>query len=214
MKYEITEKQLAFLSNFLERKGFLESETKLELMDHLICDFEENGNGNLSEFLSEKLNFIRLYSFKNANKKDKYYRRVYFKETVKEFQNFFLDKKKIPITILSALVIYLISFHLTKDIIIISFLTSLLSCMIYGFFINWFKTNKALRKLEEIRSFGLDTSIPFFIFVFPNALNYLIINKIIFSVTWFVFFFYSLSSIFQMKKKKKHLLEKYKHLLS
>lgn len=213
-KHEITEKQLVFLSDFLERKGFLENESKYELMDHLICEFEERGNGNLSQFLSDKLNFIRKYSLNNTNKKSMYYRKLYFKESLREFKLFFTDVKLIPITVLSILIIYFLSIHLNEKVLSILVIISLFSCVMYGFYLEFFKTKKSLRKLEEIRPFGLDVGLPFWVVVFPKFLDYLLFNKVIFSIVWFTFLLFSIAAIIQMEKKKKYLLDKYKHLLN
>ena len=52
---------MAFLERFLKKYDFGSEDDKIELIDHIVLDFEENGNGNLSQYLSEELGFIKNF---------------------------------------------------------------------------------------------------------------------------------------------------------
>lgn len=206
-KYTITEKQLAFLDSFLDRKGYTNNETKFELMDHLICDFEENGNGNLSQFLSNKLYFIEQQKFK----KEKIFNRLYFKEMLKEFVSFFIDFKKITITILLFFLSYLTTVFFSEKVVLIVFAISLVSIQLYGLYTCF--VEKELRKLEEFRALAAAVYLPsivvHFFPLFKGLLNY----KIAFSIFWALVFILMLSFSVYTKRKKDELVNKYKYLI-
>ncbi|CAL2081407.1 hypothetical protein [Tenacibaculum sp. 190524A05c] len=206
-KYKITEKQLDFLDKFLTKKGYSNNENKFELMDHLICDFELNGNGNLSQFLSTKLSFINEQKFT----KQKIYNRLYLREMFKEFLSFFSDFKKIPLTILIFFFIYYFTKYFNNKVIIVSFGISLITLQLYGLYISF--VEKELRKIEEFRALATVTYMPSYIVIlFSNVQSPLKYIEL-FAFFWFLTFMITLSFVIYAKSKKDELKKKYNHLI-
>ena len=212
-KHEITEKQLAFLDRFLKKHNFGSEDDKIELKDHIISDFETNGNGNLSQYLSEELGFIKKFIGNKLRVIHKSYRR----KTIDEALSFFTSIKKLPITIVVFLTIYLLTLNLNGKVLIVLFYVSVLSFFIYSqFFLNIKKKDR--KKLDRIEYLGQEMWLPYVMLVFPlhiaTTTDIELMNSVFFSVYWFVAIAYSVAAIIVMKKEKKIIYEKYKHLLS
>ena len=112
--YEITEKQLTFLNGFLLRKyPDISNETRIELVDHLISDFEATTeNGNLSQYLSNELGFIRKFVFNGISE----IKKGYGKLTWKKFFSFFSNSKLLPISIFIILFLYILNANLNSGL--------------------------------------------------------------------------------------------------
>ena len=209
MEKKITEKQLKFLSEFLNRKGYENDETKLELMDHLICEFEENGNGNLSEFLSHKLEFIRSYKQKHQN----IISQVYKKELISEFKKYFLNLDKIPITLISLFVMYFVATNFNSKVTIIISIISFACAQAYIYLIIFF-TKKFIRKTTSMAALTSIISLPSLFICLPKEFyNFLLTHKTLYLLFWFVAFIINLSTASYIKRKKEIIKTKYQHLL-
>lgn len=212
-KHKITEKQLAFLDRFLKKYDFGSEDDKIELKDHIVSDFEMNGNGNLSQYLSEELGFIKNF----IGSKLKVIHKSYRRKTIDEAISFFTSIKKIPITIAVFLSIYLLTIYLNGTVLIALFYVSVLSLFAYSqFFLNIKKKDK--KKLDRIEYLGQEMWLPYLMIVFPLHVavtaDFMLMNSIFFSVYWFIAIAYSIAAIIVMKKEKKIIYEKYKHLLN
>ncbi|TCP23910.1 hypothetical protein EV195_10775 [Tenacibaculum skagerrakense] len=209
MEKKITEKQLKFLSEFLNRKGYENDETKLELMDHLICEFEEKGNGNLSEFLSHKLEFIRSYKQKHQN----IISLVYKRELIGEFKKYFLNLDKIPITLISLLVMYFVTTNFNSKVTLIITIISFACVLAYIYSIVFF-TKKFIRKTTSMVALTSIIWLPSsFIYLPKEFYNFLLTHKTLYILFWFVAFIINLSAASYIKRKKEVIKTKYQHLL-
>ena len=214
--YEITEKQLAFLEDYLKRKyPSITDETRIELTDHLISDFEATTqNGNLSQYLSNELEFIRRFVGNRITLSQK----NYDKEVWLIFFRFFKELKNLPITIGSFLLIFFLTHNLSNKAIWLSFFISVFGIYGYSIFASTIKPKK-LRKLNDVqflgKGFGL--GIPYFMVMIPIVIDnkdIFLKYKLFFSFYWFFAFSLSVAAIIVLHKKKKIILEKYKHLLN
>ena len=209
-KHEITEKQLAFLDRFLKKHNFGSEDDKIELKDHIISDFEMNGNGNLSQYLSEELSFIKKFIGNKLRVIHKSYRR----KTIDEALSFFTSIKKLPITIVTFLIVYLLVTYVNETVTQTLFFVSIISLFIYSeFFLKIKKKDK--EKLDAIKYLGQEMWLPYLMVMLPlGFLEDFFVNNYFFSLYWFVAIAYSVAAIIVMKKEKKIIYEKYKHLLS
>ncbi|WP_347173161.1 hypothetical protein [Polaribacter uvawellassae] len=209
-KHEITPKQLAFLDRFLKKYNFGSEDDKIELKDHIISDFETNGNGNLSQYLSGELGFINKFIGSKLQVIHKSYRR----KTIDEAIGFFTSIKKLPITITVFFCIYLLTISLNETVLIVSFIINVLGLFIYSqFFLNIKKEDK--KKLDRIEYLGQEMWLPYLMVMLPLSFyDELIVNNFFFSLYWFIALVYSIAAILVMKKEKKIIYEKYKHLLN
>ena len=212
--YEITEKQLDFLEGYLLRKyPSITDETRIELSDHLISDFEATTeNGNLSQYLSNELGFIRKFVFAAANRHQK----KYGKETWRQFFSFFTETKLLPITFLNLILFYFLAENLNNKwlwgsfVIAVSiiFLISILFGMI---------NKKKLRKLEEVKYLGSDIWLGYLMIQLPDFFGFediLMSNSFLFTIYASFTTIYSLAAYIIIREKRKIILEKYKHLLN
>ena len=209
-KHEITEKQLAFLDRFLKKHNFGSEDDKIELKDHIISDFEMNGNGNLSQYLSEELSFIKKFIGNKLRVIHKSYRR----KTIDEALSFFTSIKKLPITIVTFLIVYLLVTYVNETVTQTLFFVSIISLFIYSeFFLKIKKKDK--EKLNAIKYLGQEMWLPYLMVMLPlGFLEDFFVNNYFFSLYWFVAISYSVAAIIVMKREKKVIYEKYKHLLS
>ena len=169
--YEITEKQLVFLDGFLlKRYPNISEDTRIELTDHLISDFEATSeNGNLSQYLSNEVGFIKRFVFNRVNEHQKNYR----KQTWKQFFRFFSDLKLIPITFLTIMLFYLLSENLKDKWLWGSFAiiqtTIFMSSIFFGLI-----RNKKLNKLNEVKYLGSEIWLSYVLVFLPNGFSCLI----------------------------------------
>lgn len=209
-KHQITAKQLAFLDRFLKKHNFGSEDDKIELKDNIISDFEMNGNGNLSQYLSEELSFIKKFIGNKLRVIHKSYRR----KTIDEALSFFTSIKKLPITIVTFLIVYLLVTYVNETVTQTLFFVSIISLFIYSeFFLKIKKKDK--EKLDAIKYLGQEMWLPYLMVMLPlGFLEDFFVNNYFFSLYWFVAIAYSVAAIIVMKKEKKIIYEKYKHLLS
>ena len=118
-KQHITTTQLAFLERFLAKYDFGSEDDKVELKDHLILDFEEKGNGNLSQYLSGEMGFIRRFIGSKLRVIHTNYRR----KTLQEVLGFFTSIRKLPMIMTLFLCMYALTMALNE--------TVLIGCLLY-----------------------------------------------------------------------------------
>ncbi|GAB7255678.1 hypothetical protein [Polaribacter sp. OB-PA-B3] len=213
-RYEITEKQLVFLEDFLLRKyPGISNETKIELIDHLVSDFEATTeNGNLSQYLSNELEFIARFVFKGVSLMKKTYR----KETWEQFFKFFTEPKLLLISISTLLFFYFLNETVTDKIVYL--VTIILSTLIFGYSV--FKgmiKNKELKNLDEVKFLGNEIWLPFTLVQLLGITNlcYSIMKySWLYTLVALFIIIYGLSALMVILKHKKIILEKYKHLLN
>ena len=213
-KYKITEKQLAFLEDYLKRKyPDATDETRIELIDHLVLDFEATTkNGNLSQYLSNELGFIRKFVFDSANRHQK----KYGKETWEQFYSFFIKPKLIPISFSILIIFYFLATILNNkwlwgSFVIIQSIILLISAL-FGMI-----NKKKFRKLDEVKYLGADIWLSYLLVQIPiifNVENYILYNKFLFSLYATFTIIYALAAYIVIREKRKFILEKYKHLLN
>ncbi|SDS49547.1 hypothetical protein SAMN05216503_3243 [Polaribacter sp. KT25b] len=215
--YEITEKQLDFLEGFLKRKyPSITDETKIELTDHLISDFEATTeNGNLSQYLSNELEFIRKF----VSTRVKLLGVNYNRDVWQEYLSYYTSIKKVPISIFTYFLIYFLSVNLNNKFVWLSFFFSVFGVYGYSLFAQTSKIPIEIRKLPELQLLGkgITMGIPYLmcmVIFFPDIKTVLLENSILFSFYWFFAFSLSIAALIVMHKKKNIITEKYKHLLN
>lgn len=215
--YEITEKQLTFLEDYLKRKyPGITDETRIELIDHLVSDFEANTpNGNLSQYLSNELEFIRRF----MRTRVKLLEVNYNKDVWEEYFSFFTTIKKIPITLFCFFGIYFLSQNLNDKFTWLSFFFSVF--IVYGYSLVAQSNNlpKKIKKLPEVQLLGkgITMGIPYIMWIvilFDQMRVFLLQSRLFFSFYWFFAFSLSIAVIIVMRHKKKIITYKYKHLLN
>jgi hypothetical protein len=212
--YEITEKQLVFLDGFLlKRYPNISDDTRIELTDHLISDFEATTeNGNLSQYLSNEIAFIRTFVFNRVSD----FKKNYGKQTWKQFFSFFSDLKLIPITFITIILFYLLSENLNNKWLWGSFTIIQTTIFIASIFFGFIR-NKKLKKLDEVKYLGSEIWLSYVLVFLPNGFgfdtflmsyNFLFIAYASFTII------YAFAAFIIIREKRKYILEKHKHLLN
>ncbi len=216
-RYEITQKQLTFLEDYLKRKyPSITEETRIELTDHLVSDFEATTkNGNLSQYLSNEIEFIRRFMRTRVKLLGANYTRYVWLE----YASFFTSLKKVPITLFIFFIIYLLSVNLSDKFVWLSFFFSVFAVYGYSLFVQEKSMPKHIRKLPEVQALGkgITMGIPYLmamIFLIPIDKSILFEHRFFFTLYWFFAFSLSIASIIVLLQKKKVILKKYKHLLN
>ena len=213
-RYEITEKQLVFLEDYLKRKyPSITDETRIELIDHLISDFEATTeNGNLSQYLSNELGFIRKFVFDSANNHHK----KYGKETWKQFFSFFTETKLLPFTLIVFVLFYFLAENLSDKWLWGSF--TIIQSIIFLISIFFGMINKKkLRKLDEVKYLGADIWLPYIMIQLPSGFGFdtfIMSNSFLFTIYASFTLIYALAAYVVIREKRKIILKKYKHLLN
>lgn len=204
---------MAFLESYIKRKKrYSDSESLHELIDHLVTDFEYNGNGNLSEYLANNSEFIFNYKANN----DSAVHWSYQRELWKKLFSFFTMLKYIPLTILATFALYLLFFKMSLSIMSLGllFMIFIIVSMIYGF-IKTYHKNKKIRRLVAFKYLGNIMSLPsVFLYMFTPIKDFLIEYKFIFFLYVLFAFGLSISGVIIIQEKRKEILRKYKYLLS
>lgn len=212
--YEITEKQLDFLEDFLKKKyPNMSNETRIELVDHLVADFEATTeNGNLSQYLSHEIEFIRNF----INNRLIEWKKKYCQLTWNKFFSFFFNFKLIPISILVFVFFYFLNHTFSTKNTWLVLLLLQNSVFIFSAFFGLIKNNK-IKKLDEIKYLGAEIWLPFLLVQLPIGLEFTdIISKNSFYFTIYASFIiiFGLSAFLTLKEQKIIILEKYKNLLN
>jgi hypothetical protein len=216
-RYEITDKQLAFLEGFIDKKySNINEETRIELIDHLISDFEATTeNGNLSQYLSNELEFIRRF----MSARVKILGVNYTRNVWQEYWSFFTDFKKVPITLFTFLMIYFLSNNLNSKWVWLSFFFSVFGVYGYSLFAQTKNIPKEVRKLPEVQLLGkgITMGIPYLmcmVIPFSEIRILLLESSLLFSLYWFFAFSLCIAAVIVLNTNKKEILEKYKYLLN
>ena len=210
MEKKITDKQLAFLEDYLKRKKlFSDEEERFELMDHLICDFEVNGNGNLTQYLADCSWFISQYGAKRNSNIHWGYQSLLWKKLF----SFFVEFNYFPITIIIGLSFLYLSYSLNEKLLFIAFFISIIGQIIYGFYLTYHH-KKRIRKLMSFKYLGNIMGLPqVFLYSLSLTKSFLADNRLFFFFCWFLVFGLSVAGILVIKEKRELLLKKYKYLL-
>jgi len=216
-RYEITQKQLAFLEDYLKRKKrFSDPEDLYELIDHVILDFEATTqNGNLSQYLADNSTFIYNYKGSSKNKESAVHWQ-YQRELWKGFFGFFYTLRQIPFTILSLTIMYSLffKFNLSNKILGGIFITLIILPMIMSFILTYHK-NKSIKKLISFKYLSNIMTLPsMFLYLFSPIADFLKENRTFFFIYVALAFGLHVSGIILITEKRKIILEKYKHLLN
>ncbi|ARV15922.1 hypothetical protein [Polaribacter sp. SA4-12] len=212
--YEITEKQLTFLEDYLKRKKrILDPEDLYELIDHLVTDFETTTeNGNLSQYLSDNSDFI--FNYKGNNRSDIHW--SYQRQLWSNFFGFFTTLKFIPITISVLSIIFFLFYELDFSNKNLSLLFVLLIGIpaIYGF-INTYHKKKQIRRLVSFKYLGNILALPqMFLYLFSPIKDFLFEHKFLFFLYVTFAFGLNMAGVLLVKQKRILILKKYKHLLN
>lgn len=143
--YKITEKQLDFLENFIDKKyPNISDDTRIELIDHLILDFEATTeNGNLSQYLSNEIEFIRRF----MRARVKLLKENYDRDVWQEYFSFFISIKRIPITLFCFFCIYFLSQNLNDKFTWLGFFFSVMVVYLYSLIAKPSNLPQEIRKL-------------------------------------------------------------------
>ncbi|WP_339881360.1 hypothetical protein [Polaribacter vadi] len=216
-KHEITEKQLDFLENFIDKKySSTNEESRIELIDHLISDFEATTeNGNLSQYLSNEIEFIRRF----MRTRVKLLKANYDRDVWQEYFTFFTSIKRIPVTLFCFFCIYFLSQNLNDKFSYLGFFFSVMVVYLYTLIAQPSNLPKKIKKLTEIQLLGkgITMGIPYImcmIVLFSEIRTVLLESRIFFTFYWFFAFSLSVAVIIIMNQKKNIIIRKYKHLLN
>ena len=216
-RYEITDNQIGFLNNFLfKRYPNISDETRVELVDHLISDFEATTtNGNLSQYLSNEMEFIKNF----ISAKVKLLNANYNRDVWQEYLSFYSDIKKLPITLFIFFVIYFLTETLNNKFVWLSFFLSVFGIYGYSLIAQTKNIPKVIRKLPEVQLLGkgITMGIPYLMcmVIFIDELRVVLLeSSILFSFYWFFAFSLSIAAIIVLHKRKKIITKKYQYLLN
>lgn len=209
-KSNITDKQLAFLEDYIKRKKvYFETEERLELIDHLICDFEENGNGNISEFLANKSSFI--FNYKSSRKESVHW--AYQKELWKIFFSFFTHLKTIPLVLFIVVLFYELINRFSEKTVSIIFILFIIVPTVFGL-IKTYHKKKEVRSLIEFKYLANIMALPnIFLYVLAPFREFWFSNKWIALTYLSIGVFLNFAGMSLILNKRKRIFKKYSHLL-
>jgi len=211
MSVKLTQKQIHFIDNHLQFIGVKFIDVRIELLDHLVFEFEnKEADESLEDFLKTKKIFIRDFK-KNLHNKRHW---GYQKALLKRFLMFLYVPKYLIISFLFITIFSFLIPHFNTTPIKFLFLSTIIIPQILQFFIYYI--SKGLHK--KIQSFQYIFSImsgpSLFLFFFNPISEWLLENPFYFLMYWFLAFAFNAAGIIEVIKCKKKTLSIYRQIIS
>lgn len=207
---KLNEEQITYIDNFLKFLNIKSLDIRIELLDHLVSEIENDKIENIDKYIIEKREFMRKFS----KKRESSIHWSYQKQLWATFFSFFYKLKYLPITMSLILgFYYLIHFITIKKHIFLTFIPLLLITF-YGMFIAYVK-NKEVRELVSYKYLTNILSLPLLFFYSLNlALNYIFNSQILTTIYWVLGTGLAIAGVILMKQKKNSIIKKYSFLIS
>jgi cation transport ATPase len=206
----LSKEEIKFIDDFLIRNRVKFVDVRLELVDHLATEFQEESNYSLLEdYLNSKLFFIRDF----VRKRQKSFHWSYQKQLWKRLSYFFYK----PTYFLTAVLLLVIVSFLTLNygekgggwiFIILIVLSQLGAIYVY------IKSNKSLKKVQSAQPLLSVMSLPsLFLYSFAYIKEYLLENQAVFVSYVFVAILFNISGFIELLNIKREVIQKYQLLI-
>jgi len=208
---KLNKKQIKQIDDFLEIRKIKYLDIRVELLDHLATDFEENSNDSfLEDYLISKGDFVSDF----AKKQQKTIHWTYQKQLWIEFVKFFY-KPKLLILLFGLIglgYLFLYFFNLKEFGFVCYFV---LLILVFYPLLYQIKYYKAIKKVQSMQSLFTVTSLPS-VLLHSSLLTKDLLEEysLLIIVYWFFSLLLGLSAIIIIEKDREKVLEKYYQLIN
>jgi len=208
---KLNKKQIKQIDDFLEIRKIKYLDIRVELLDHLATDFEENSNDSfLEDYLSSKGNFVSDF----AKKQQKTIHWTYQKQLWIEFAKFFYKPKLLILLFgLIGLGYLFLSFFNLKEFGFVCYFVLLI--LVFYPLLYQMKYYKAIKKVQSMQSLFTVTSLPS-VLLHSSLLTRDLFEEysLLIIVYWFFSLLLGLSAVIIIEKDREKVLEKYYQLIN
>lgn len=207
---KLTKEQIQSIDDFLIKNKIKFIDVRLELIDHLATEFEQESKLSLLEdFLCTKKQFIK--TFKKKRQKTVHW--SYQRQLWTRFFMFFYKPNYLVYTILTGVIIYASITFLNPKASFIFCGLSLTIPLFISVFSN-FKYEKPFKKIQSAQSvFGIMSLPSLFLFSLNVLKDSFIENAYLFAAYWFIGFLLNVSGVLEVKRRKAEIIDKYKSFI-
>ncbi len=206
---KLKENQITYIDRYLQFLGVKFLDVRIELIDHLASQFENDSEYVLLEdFLRTKKGFVRAYQ-KNLDKKRHW---SYQKSLFKRIAKFFVSPKYLLITLLIGGIVYLSEHYLGRNYRNIFCLTTLIIPQILHYYL-YSKPKGMNKKIQSAKYIISIMSIPsMFLYVAWTAIESE--NTILFMLYWFLGIIFNISGIVEVIACRNKIVKTYTNLIT
>lgn len=207
---KLNQAQILEIDRFLQFLGVKFMDVRLELIDHLASEFENDSKYVLlGDFLRTKGNFVRSYQKNLHNKRHWGHQKALFKQTLQ----FFTDPRYLCISILLGAVIYLAFHVLDKNILPGLFIGTLAVPQIVAYYV-YLRPKGMYKKIQSAQYLMSIMSLPS-LFLYTNGIymDWLKKHPTYFMVFWFFVIIFNAAGVLEVLRSKKRIVKQYRNLI-
>lgn len=210
MRAPLSVEEIRFIDNYLIDKKIEYIDVRLELIDHLASEYEENSEGNLLEDFLKSKRFFILDFVENRQKKIHW---SYQKQLWTRLAMFFYKPKYVfGLTLLFICLSFFILKY-GKEIGISVLLIPVFVLQVVPYF-SYYIFNKSLKKIQSAQSLLSIMSLPFLFLPFAHFIKGVVLeNQFIFICYVLAAFLFNISGLLEVLDKKKKIIKRYKSIL-
>lgn len=203
---KLTKENIKLIDEFLIKNKVKFIDVRLELIDHLASDFENQlYQGSLERFLDTQKDFVEEF----IKKRQKTIHWSYQRQLWRRFLMFFNKTDYLAYTLLIGVVLYFLIYGLSQKSNLILFGLTLLTPLFIAVFYQ-FKHSKPFKKIQSAQSVFSIMALPsLFLYVFNPLADFLLANNYAFMVYWFLAFLFNVSGLIEVYKRKNEIIDKY-----
>jgi hypothetical protein len=206
---KLTKVDIQFIDHFLINKGIKYMDVRVELIDHLSSDYEENSNyGLLEDYLKSKITFVTEFEKNRHTKLHWSYQKQVWLEFFKNFYTLMGLVKTASITLILVFGLYLLEI---KSVAIVSLITAAVINLTAMF--THFKQRKSIKKLQSsVLIFGVLSLPALPLYTYSQINTFIESSNLVFILFWLVVILLNVSAaelVYQLKNK---IIENYNKL--
>ena len=203
---KLTKENIKLIDEFLIKNKVKFIDVRLELIDHLASDFENQlYQGSLERFLDTQKDFVEEF----VKKRQKTIHWSYQKQLWARFFMFFYKPTYLVYTLVFVAVVYFSTYYLNEKASLIIFAVSLLIPLIISVFYQ-FKHSKHFKKIQSAQSVFSIMALPsLFLYAFNILKEFLLEQSYFFMAYWLIALIFNIAGLTEVYKRKNEIIENY-----
>lgn len=207
---KLNKDQIKFIDNYLIKVDIKYIDARLELIDHLASEFEDNSKTTLLEdFLNAKRYFIKQF----VDKRQSTIHWTYQKLLWKKFLEFTYKTPLIFASFFTGIGIHLILINLNPKQVSVLFALSIVVPQVLAVIMHGYK-HKLFKKVQSAKPLLAIMALPsLFLYVYNLIGEPLSNNYHVMFAFWMVGFLLSLAGLMVLRNQRENILKKYKKVI-
>jgi hypothetical protein len=207
---KLTKEDVQFIDQYLIKNDIKFWDVRIELIDHLATEFEQESEYLLLEdYLNSKRNFIRDFE----KKRQKSIHWSYQRQLLKRTTYFFYRPKYFLVSILLFLSVSFLILNFGEKLGLGAFAFLIILSQLGAIF-GYFKSNKILKKVQSAQPLLSVMSLPsLFLYGFTPIKEYVLENQTVFIGYVYVAILFNISGFIEVLSVKKTLIKRYQYII-